>query len=53
LIQQVVNQSVEFYFWQPVNNFGEKKLLKNLPVPKMAVPLHRFSPQGWRQTIAL
>jgi hypothetical protein len=27
-----------------VNNFDEKKLLKNLPVSKMAVPLHRFSP---------
>jgi len=31
----------------------KKKLLKNLPVSKMAVPLHRFSPLVRRQTIAL
>ena len=36
-----------------VEKILEKKLPKNLSVSKMAVPLHRFSPQGWRQTIAL
>jgi hypothetical protein len=35
---------VESLFLGIVNNFNEKKLLKNLPVSKMAVPLHRFSP---------
>jgi len=41
-------QRVEMFLGKNVNNFDEKKLLKNLPVSKMAVPLHRFSPQVWR-----
>jgi hypothetical protein len=48
LLQSLVFQVVEAIFEQPVNNFNEKKLLKNLSVSKMAVPLHRFSPQVWR-----
>jgi hypothetical protein len=40
-------QWVEMFLSKNVNNFDEKKLLKNLPVSKMAVPLHRFSPQVW------
>jgi hypothetical protein len=44
----VVVQLIELNFGKTVNNFNEKKLLKNLPVSKMAVPLHRFSPLVWR-----
>ena len=35
-------------FGKIVNNSNEKKFQKNLPVSKMAVPLHRFSPLVWR-----
>jgi len=43
-IQSAVTQLIECIFLKIVNNFDEKKLPKNLPVSKMAVPLHRFSP---------
>jgi hypothetical protein len=48
VLQPLVFQVVEAVFERTVNNFDEKKLLKNLPVSKMAVPLHRFSPLVWR-----
>ena len=44
----IVIQLIGLNFGKTVNNFNEKKLLKNLPVSKMAVPLHRFSPLVWR-----
>jgi len=42
--QFIVFQYIELFLLAIVNNFDEKKLLKNLSVSKMAVPLHRFSP---------
>ena len=47
-MQFIVNQVNNTFFAVIVNNSMRKKLRKNLSVSKMAVPLHRFSPQVWR-----